>query len=150
PGRVAERDSRVPPRALLPALPPFLDGRRGRWDDAVRQVTLCSRTRVRTQRHLEEEYRVMPEATPPRAADRDLLFGGLACHVNFVSREALLSAVRVWAPEQNRPLAQVLLAQGALRGDANALLEALVAKHLELHGNDPARSLAALNCAGPS
>src|SRR5205807_606760 len=38
--------------------------------------------------------------------------------------------------------------QKALRGDAHTLLEALMEKHLELHGNDPERSLAAISSAG--
>ena len=42
-------------------------------------------------------------------------------------------------------MAEILVEQGALGADARALLEPLVQKHIELHGNDPAWSLAALS-----
>src|SRR5947209_20273751 len=85
---------------------------------------------------------------PPLAADRNLLSGILALQMDFVSRDALIAAMNAWVLDKARPLGQVLLAQGALRADAHALLEALVQKHLELHGNDPAQSLAAVSSLG--
>jgi serine/threonine protein kinase/tetratricopeptide (TPR) repeat protein len=81
--------------------------------------------------------------------DRNLLFGILALQMDFISRDALVAAMNAWALDKQKPLGEILLVQGALRPDAHALLEALVQKHLELHGNDAERSLAALSSIGP-
>jgi hypothetical protein len=56
--------------------------------------------------------------------------------------------MNTWVLDKARPLGQILQEQGALPADAHALLEALVAKHLQLHG-DADKSLAALRSAGP-
>ncbi len=81
-------------------------------------------------------------------ADRNLLFGILAFQLNFIDRQALLAAFDHWTADKNKLLGQILLDQGALAVDSHALLEALVAKHLELHGNDPEKSLAAVSSIG--
>jgi serine/threonine-protein kinase len=81
-------------------------------------------------------------------ADRNLLFGILALQMDFISRDALVSAMNAWVLSKEKPLGEILLGQGALRPDAYALLEGLVAKHLELHGHDAERSLAALSSLG--
>jgi formylglycine-generating enzyme required for sulfatase activity/tRNA A-37 threonylcarbamoyl transferase component Bud32 len=85
---------------------------------------------------------------PGADADRNLLFGVLALQMDFVSREALIAAVSTWALDKCRPLDQILVAQGALAADEHALLEPLVRKHLEKHGGDPERSLAAASAIG--
>ncbi|HZW32297.1 MAG TPA: tetratricopeptide repeat protein [Isosphaeraceae bacterium] len=79
---------------------------------------------------------------------RNLLFGLLALQNNFISREALLGAFAVWTADKARPLSQVLRDRGALDQGRYALLEALVAEHLKLHGDDPEQSLAALSSLG--
>ncbi len=95
-----------------------------------------------------------PGRTRPRTnqalADtgRNLLFGLLALQNNFVSREALLGAFAIWVADKARPLGRILRDRGALDDGRHALLEALVAEHLKLHGNDPDRSLAALSSIG--
>ena len=90
----------------------------------------------------------MPEPTPLRAADRNLLFGILALQMDFISRDALIAAMNAWILDKARPLGQVLLDRGALQADTHALLEAMVQKHLALHGNDTEQSLAALSSIG--
>jgi serine/threonine-protein kinase len=86
-----------------------------------------------------------PAAGPTRAdADRNLLFGVLAMQMDFVSREALIAAVSAWALDKSKPLDQVLVEQGALSPEERALLEPLIRRHLERHGGDPGRSLAAV------
>jgi serine/threonine protein kinase len=82
------------------------------------------------------------------AADRNLLFGILAMQMDFISRDALIKAMNAWVLEKAKPLGQIILEQGALREDAHALLEALVSKHLEMHGNDPEKSLASVSSIG--
>src|SRR5260370_40573111 len=78
-------------------------------------------------------------------ADRNLLFGILALQMDFISRDALIAAMSAWVLDKAKPLGQILVEQGALRGDAHTLLEALVQKHLELHDNDPSKSLASVS-----
>ena len=86
----------------------------------------------------------MSEPSPRAASDRNLLFGILALQMDFIGRDALIAAMNAWVLDKAKPLGQVLLDQGALRSDARAVLEALVEKHLELHGHDAERSLAAV------
>jgi Flp pilus assembly protein TadD/tRNA A-37 threonylcarbamoyl transferase component Bud32 len=85
---------------------------------------------------------------PDPAADRNLLFGILALQMDFIGRDALIAAMNAWVLDKAKPLGQVLREQGQLADDEYALLDGLVRKHLEKHGNDPERSLAALNSVG--
>jgi eukaryotic-like serine/threonine-protein kinase len=92
-----------------------------------------------------------PAAAPARsrgAADRNLLFGILALQMDFISRDALIAAMNAWVLDKTKPLGQILLDQRALRSDAHPLLEALVQKHLDLHDNDPEKSLASVSSVG--
>jgi eukaryotic-like serine/threonine-protein kinase len=77
--------------------------------------------------------------------DRNLLFGILALHNGFISRDALIRAMSAWVAEKETPRGQVLVRQGDLAHDHHFLLEALVKAHLQQHNNDPGQSLAALN-----
>jgi serine/threonine protein kinase len=86
---------------------------------------------------------------PNTATDRNLLFGILALQMDFISRDALVAAMHAWVLDKGKPLGRILQDQGALTGDTHALLEALVQKHLALHGNDAEQSLAAVSSAGP-
>src|SRR5262245_35545189 len=87
----------------------------------------------------------MPEPSPPRAAsDRNLLFGILALQLDFIRRDALVAAMNGWVLEKAKPLGRILVEQGALAAVDHELLEAMVQRHLEKHGDDAERSLAAL------
>jgi hypothetical protein len=90
----------------------------------------------------------MPEPSPHAAADRNLLFGILALQMDFINREALISAVHAWVLDKAKPLGQILMEGAALRADNRDLLEALVQRHLEMHGHDAEKSLAALSSLG--
>jgi len=91
----------------------------------------------------------MPDPTPKRPeADHNLLFGILALQMDFVSRDALIAAMNAWVLEKAKPLGQIMLNQGVLPEDAHALLEALVQKHLQMHGGDAEKSLAAVSSIG--
>src|SRR5438132_8697458 len=83
------------------------------------------------------------------SADRNLLFGILALQMDFITRDQLVAAMNAWVLEKGKPLGQVLVEQKALRADLQAALETMVQKHLEMHGDDPHRSLAALGAASP-
>jgi WD40 repeat protein/serine/threonine protein kinase len=89
-----------------------------------------------------------PPSPAKASADRNLLFGILALQMDFISRDALIAAMHAWVLDKAKALGQILLEQGALRDDAYALVEALVQKHLQMHGNNPERSLAALSSTG--
>ena len=78
-------------------------------------------------------------------ADRNLLVGILALQLDFISRDQLIAAMNAWILEKATPLDQILRRQNALADDAHALLTALVAKHLAMHGGDPQQSLAAIS-----
>jgi eukaryotic-like serine/threonine-protein kinase len=88
----------------------------------------------------------MSHVTPGgSAADRNLLFGILAVQMDFVSRDALITAMNAWVLVKHRSLGEILVEQNALTSARRDLLEALVAEHIRQHGDDPARSLAALS-----
>jgi hypothetical protein len=86
---------------------------------------------------------------PSTTHDRNLLFGILALQMDFISKDALIAGMNAWVLAKTRSLGQILLEQNALTADTHALLEALVQKHLALHGNDPEKSLAALSSVAP-
>jgi serine/threonine-protein kinase len=80
-------------------------------------------------------------------ADRNMLFGVLALQMDFITRDQLVAAMQAWVNEKGKPLGQILREQRVLPDDIYTLLEALVQKHLALHGNDPEKSLAAVSSA---
>ena len=80
--------------------------------------------------------------------DQNLLFGILALQMDFISRDALVAAMNAWVLAKEKSLGQILQEQKALDADSCQLLEALVQKHLALHGDDPQKSLAALSSLG--
>ena len=90
----------------------------------------------------------MSEPAPvPAAADRNLLYGILALQMDFISRDALITAMHAWVLDKSKPLGAILQEQGALTAERLRLLEALVAEHLRAHQGDPQRSLAAVSSA---
>jgi WD40 repeat protein/tRNA A-37 threonylcarbamoyl transferase component Bud32 len=92
----------------------------------------------------------MSESTPSRpGADRNLLFGILALQMDFIQRDALIAAMHAWVLDKAKPLGQILVEQGALDAGNRAWLEAGVERHLEKHGNDAERSLAAVQLPAP-
>jgi serine/threonine protein kinase len=81
------------------------------------------------------------------AADRNLLFGVLALQMDFITQDALVNAMHSWVLNKDKPLGDILLSQGALAADDRNLLDALIRRHLEKHGNDAQKSLSVLNNA---
>jgi hypothetical protein len=78
------------------------------------------------------------------AADRHLLFGLLALQSGLIDQGALLAAFQAWTLDKSRSLADHLQARGDLTGPKRAALEALAAVHVEAHGGDVEKSLAAV------
>jgi len=79
-----------------------------------------------------------------RAAE-NLLFGILGWQMDFIRREDLVQATRVWTGNKQRSLAELLIADGKLNRDDARLLWELVNKHVEKHGGSIQRSLAAVS-----
>jgi eukaryotic-like serine/threonine-protein kinase len=82
-------------------------------------------------------------------ADRHLLYGLLALQNGFINQGQLVLAFQAWTLDKTRGLADHLEARGDLTGAKAALLEALAAVHLEAHGGNVEKSLAAVS-AGKS
>jgi eukaryotic-like serine/threonine-protein kinase len=83
------------------------------------------------------------------AADRHLLLGLLALQNGIINQGQLVLAFQAWTLDKSQSLADHLEARGELTGAKRALLEALAEFHLEAHGGDVAKSLAAVS-AGKS
>jgi formylglycine-generating enzyme required for sulfatase activity len=67
--------------------------------------------------------------------DRDLLFGMLALQWDFLSKEDLLKALRVWVQQDGRPLTEIIREQGSLGPADQTFLHELVQKYLRQHGD---------------
>ena len=79
------------------------------------------------------------------AADRHLLFGLLALQNGIISQVQLVAAFQAWTLDKSRSLADHLEARGDLTAARRALLEGLAEVHLEAHGGDVEKSLAAVS-----
>ena len=75
---------------------------------------------------------------------RDLLFGLLAAQVGLIEQGDLFAAFNAWSRGKEKPLSELLVAQGSLDPEQRGLIESLVAMHLKRHGDDPEKSLAAM------
>jgi WD40 repeat protein/serine/threonine protein kinase len=89
----------------------------------------------------------LDEPTPRAGTDteRDLLFGILAVQMGLLSLDAFARGMQARALDESRPLNEILADQGALSGPQRDLLETMVQQYLAAHGEDPTRSLAALD-----
>ncbi|HKI42648.1 MAG TPA: serine/threonine-protein kinase, partial [Mycobacterium sp.] len=88
----------------------------------------------------------MSQSTDP---SRDLLFGLLALQNGLIDQGTLFAAFAAWTRDKGRPLADHLVAVGALDADQRRVVEAMVGLHLKKHGGSTEKSLAAIP-AGPS
>ena len=79
------------------------------------------------------------------AADRNLVLGVIALQTNFVNRDGLLAAIRSWSKNKTTSLGQILLDERHISAPQLKALNSLVDLHLQMHGNDPQRSLQAVS-----
>src|SRR6516225_1947754 len=79
------------------------------------------------------------------AADRNLVLGVIALQTNFVNRDGLLAAIRSWSKNKTTSLGQILLDERHISAPQLKALNSLVDLHLQMHGNDPERSLQAVS-----
>ncbi len=78
------------------------------------------------------------------AADRNLLHGLLALQNGMIDKGQLVAAFQAWTLDKSRSLADHLEARGDLTGAKRMLFETLAEFHLEAHGGDVEKSLAAV------
>jgi WD40 repeat protein/tRNA A-37 threonylcarbamoyl transferase component Bud32 len=81
------------------------------------------------------------------AGDRHLLLGLLALQNGIINQGQLVAAFQAWTLDKSKSLADLLEARGDLTASKRAVLEALAEVHLEAHGGDVERSLAAISAA---
>jgi WD40 repeat protein len=80
--------------------------------------------------------------------ERNLLFGILAFHKQFISSDTFAEAIQRWTQAKKKDLAQILREQKALTENQHALLEESIDALVARHGNDLPKSLAALWLGG--
>jgi serine/threonine-protein kinase len=81
-------------------------------------------------------------------ADQNLLFGILALQMDFITPDALISAMHGWVLDKKKTLGEILQRRGDLAEDERLLLEAMVRMHLEKHGSSATNSLASVGQVG--
>ena len=74
--------------------------------------------------------------------DRNLLFGLVGLQNGLFDQDALVTAFQGWVREKSRPLADRLVDQGALDRVQCAVIQSLVALHVDKNGGDTERSVA--------
>src|SRR5271170_3174479 len=90
--------------------------------------------------------------SPPMTADADrhLLFGLLALQNGLINQGQLVAGFQAWTLDKSRSLAEHLESRGDLTAAKRALLEGLAEVHLEAHGGDVEKSLAAVPANRPT
>jgi eukaryotic-like serine/threonine-protein kinase len=81
-----------------------------------------------------------------RRADtpRDLLFGLLALQTGMIDQSALVIGFLAWTQSKGRPMAEILVEHGVIDLQQRLALESLAELHLQKHGGDAEKSLAAI------
>ena len=78
-------------------------------------------------------------------ADRHLLLGLLALQNGLIQPAQLVAAFHAWTGDKSRSLVEHLMALGHLSDNQRSVIEALAALHLDAHGGDVEKSLAAVS-----
>jgi len=76
---------------------------------------------------------------------RNLTTAMLAFQAGMIDRDQMLNAIRLWMKNKSRALCDILVEQTAINSDSRDLLVAMVAKHEEIHRDQPNRSLEVLS-----
>ncbi|HEV3165298.1 MAG TPA: serine/threonine-protein kinase [Isosphaeraceae bacterium] len=82
-------------------------------------------------------------------ADRNLLFGMLALQRGSIDSDTLVLALKDWVQDKQKPIDQILARRKVVGQDELTRVKASFDQHLKAHGNDPARSLAAVGVESP-
>ncbi len=89
-----------------------------------------------------------PTSSIPAAylpVDRNLFFAILALQMDFISRDALVAAIKEWTRDRSKPLCDILVANGGLNAAEKSLLEAVVDGHLAGHPDELRKGVGALD-----
>jgi tRNA A-37 threonylcarbamoyl transferase component Bud32 len=78
------------------------------------------------------------------AADRHLLLGLLALQNGLIQPAHLVNAIHAWTGDKSRSIAEHLIALRYLDATQRSVIEALADLHVEAHGGDVEKSLAAV------
>ncbi len=78
------------------------------------------------------------------AVNRNLLFGLLALQNGLIDQGQLVAAFQAWSLDKGPSLADHLVARGDLNAAQRAAIEVLATLHIEKHGGDTEKSLAAI------
>ncbi len=81
--------------------------------------------------------------------DRNLLVGILGLQMEFVTESQLISAMQAWIFRKADKIEDILLEQQAIKPETRDFLTGMAERHIALHHNDPAQSLASLSSLGP-
>lgn len=82
---------------------------------------------------------------PAMSRESDLLFGLLALHLNFISKDQLLEGAAAWMNNDGLNLGALFVERGFLTPSQHAAVSRLVAEKEKLGDGDPARSLVSLS-----
>jgi hypothetical protein len=77
--------------------------------------------------------------------DRNLFFAILALQMDFISRDALVAAIKAWTCDRSKPLCEILVANGGLNAAEKSLLEAVVEGQLNGHPDELRKSVGSLD-----
>ncbi len=77
--------------------------------------------------------------------DQPLLFGILAMQMGLLSRDALIAALHAWLADPTASFPDLLHDRGCLEDDDLPLLEGVMQRNLQRHGNRPEKCLAKLS-----
>src|SRR5262245_4946003 len=80
---------------------------------------------------------------PPGCPDRNLLFGVMALHLDFVGKLDLLQGLQSWGINRNRALGAIRVDRHMMSSRRRMLLEQVVDEYLAQHDHDASRGLAA-------
>jgi serine/threonine-protein kinase len=75
-------------------------------------------------------------------SERNLLFGILALQNGLIEQPDLIAAFQCWTKERARPMAQILVERRVLTEGDRAMVDGLVRRHVEKHGDDDRHGLA--------
>ena len=82
-------------------------------------------------------------------ADRNLLAGVLGLQMELISESQLIAAMQAWIFKKSKKLEEILVDLSFIDVEKCQFLSGLVAQHIKLHKNDPAKCLASLSSLGP-
>ncbi len=81
--------------------------------------------------------------------DRNLIFGIVAFHLDFITKDQLITAMQAWLLDKSMSLGDVLVSQKVLSASRKQLLSSLVDEHIQQHGNDVAKSMQTFHGLSP-